>query len=60
MSFPFTEIENKIGYAFKNKELLEEAFTHKTYSNSFGGKHNDIATLSECAAPCKNSCHWVC
>ena len=41
MSFPFTEIENKIGYAFKNKALLEEAFTHKTYSNSFGGKHND-------------------
>lgn len=41
MSFPFSEIENKIGYVFKNKALIEEAFTHKTYSNAFGGKHND-------------------
>ena len=41
MSLPFAEIENKLGYTFKNKALLEEAFTHKTYSNSFGGKHND-------------------
>ncbi len=41
MSLPFAEIENKIGYVFKNKALLEEAFTHKTFSNSFGGKHND-------------------
>lgn len=41
MSLPFSEIEKKIGYTFKDKALLEEAFTHKTYSNAYGGKHND-------------------
>ena len=41
MSLPFAEIEKKIGYTFKNKALIEEAFTHKTYSNAYGGKHND-------------------
>lgn len=41
MSLPFAEIEKKIGYTFKDKNLLEEAFTHKTYSNAYGGKHND-------------------
>lgn len=41
MSFPYAEIEEKLGYVFKNKALLEEAFTHKTYAHLFGGKHND-------------------
>ena len=41
MSLPFSEIEKKLGYTFKDKALLEEAFTHKTYSNAYGGKHND-------------------
>lgn len=32
----YQEIENKIGYFFKDKTLLEEAFTH----SSFAGKYN--------------------
>ncbi len=35
------EIENKIGYRFQNKRLLEEAFTHKTYVHMHGGAHNE-------------------
>ena len=27
------EIENNIGYTFKNKELLERALTHTSYAN---------------------------
>ena len=41
MKFPITEIENKIGYSFQNKALLEEAFTHSTYANAHGGKDNE-------------------
>ena len=41
MTFPYTEIENKIGYVFRNKELLKEAFTHSTYANANGGKDNE-------------------
>ncbi len=33
MSFPFEEIEERIGYAFKNRELLRQAFTHSSYGN---------------------------
>ena len=31
MSFPVTEIENKLGYTFKDKELLKRAFVHSSY-----------------------------
>ena len=41
MSFPFTELENKIGYVFQDKALLEEAFTHSTYAHLHGGKDNE-------------------
>ncbi|MBE7080487.1 MAG: ribonuclease III [Clostridiales bacterium] len=41
MNFPFTEIENKIGYTFRDKALLEEAFTHSTYAHIHGGKDNE-------------------
>ncbi len=41
MKFPFSEIEEKIGYTFRNKELLLEAFTHSTYANLHGGKDNE-------------------
>ncbi len=33
MSFPYAEIEEKIGYVFQDKALLKQAFTHSTYAN---------------------------
>ncbi len=41
MDFPFAEIEKKIGYTFREKSLLKEAFTHSTYANAHGGKDNE-------------------
>ncbi len=41
MQFPYAEIEQKIGYVFRDKSLLKEAFTHTSYSNTYGGKHNE-------------------
>ena len=41
MRFPHGEIEKKIGYVFRDKALLEEAFTHSTYANVHGGKDNE-------------------
>ena len=38
---PILEIEKKLGYTFKDKSLLQEAFTHVTYSNRHNVKHND-------------------
>lgn len=34
------EIENKIGYSFRNKELLLRAFTHSSYSN----EHRNVSS----------------
>ena len=39
--FPYTDIEKKIGYIFRDKSLLKEAFTHSTYANAHGGKDNE-------------------
>ena len=39
--FPIAEAEEKIGYVFKDKNLLIEAFTHVTYANKFGVKINE-------------------
>lgn len=39
--FPYQEIEAKLGYTFKRKQLLEEAFTHSSYANRYGGKNNE-------------------
>jgi ribonuclease-3 len=41
MSLPYTEIESAIGYTFRDKALLKEAFTHSTYANAHGGKDNE-------------------
>ncbi len=32
MSFPYAEIEEKIGYVFGDKSLLKQAFTHASYA----------------------------
>lgn len=40
----FKTFESKIGYAFKNKRLLEQAFTHRSYLNENrapGREHNE-------------------
>lgn len=41
MVFPYQEIEKVIGYVFRDKALLIEAFTHSTYANAHGGKDNE-------------------
>ena len=41
MDFPVQEIEEKIGYTFRDKGLLKEAFTHSTYANLHGGRDNE-------------------
>lgn len=39
----FTEFENKIGYTFRNKELLHEALSHSSYANEnrHHGRHSN-------------------
>lgn len=41
MSFPYAEIENIIGYTFREKALLKQAFTHSTYAHAQGGEDNE-------------------
>lgn len=35
------QAERAIGYAFRDKRLLKQSFTHKTYANAKGGEHNE-------------------
>ena len=39
MPQPMEMLENKIGYEFKDKQKLEEALTHSSYSNELSQKH---------------------
>ena len=41
MPLPVAEIGKKLGYTFKDKSLLHEAFTHSSYVNKHGGKDNE-------------------
>ena len=41
MSFPYREIEKKIGYVFIDKNLLKTAFTHASYAHRYGGENNE-------------------
>ena len=41
MSIPYTEIEKAIGYTFRDKSLLQEAFTHSTYAEKTGCESNE-------------------
>lgn len=38
----FREIESVIGYEFKNKYLLQQAFIRKSYSQEHGGENNEV------------------
>ncbi|MBO4940222.1 MAG: ribonuclease III [Clostridia bacterium] len=39
--FPYDEIEERIKYQFKDRELLLTAFTHSTYAHQYGGADNE-------------------
>lgn len=41
MRLPIAEIEEKIGYVFKNKSLLEQAFVHSSYGRIKGIPDNE-------------------
>lgn len=41
IDFPYEEVEDKLGYVFKNKELLKQAFTHSSFANIWGEKDNE-------------------
>ncbi len=41
MSFPVAEIEEKLGYTFRDKNLLKQAFVHSTYGNLHGIADNE-------------------
>lgn len=41
MDFPIKKVEEKIGYVFKDKGLLVEAFTHSSYANAYHEKSNE-------------------
>ncbi|WP_457601276.1 ribonuclease III domain-containing protein, partial [Hydrogenivirga sp.] len=38
----FEEIEERIGYTFKSRELLKQAFTHVSYARDAGVPHYEI------------------
>ncbi len=42
MIFDISEIENKIGYSFKDKMLLRKCFTHSSYTNEHRGEDNEL------------------
>ena len=35
-------IENRIGYPFTNRDLLQQAFTRRSYSQEHGGENNEV------------------
>ncbi len=41
IEFPHDEVEKKLGYVFKNKTLLKQAFTHSSFANIWGDKDNE-------------------
>lgn len=42
ISIDVKEIEERIGYEFKNKKMLYQAFTRKSFSNENGGQNNEV------------------
>ncbi len=41
MLFLYTDAEQKIGYTFKNSELLRQCFTHASYANEHKGERDN-------------------
>lgn len=42
MIFDVSEVENAIGYEFKDKNLLRKCFTHSSYANEHGAEDNEL------------------
>lgn len=42
MIFDIDEIENRIGYKFKDKMLLRKCFTHSSYAHEHGAEDNEL------------------
>ncbi|MBQ9761054.1 MAG: ribonuclease III [Clostridia bacterium] len=42
MALPLDGLEKKLGYRFKNKELLRRALTHSSYSNETGARNHHL------------------
>lgn len=42
MSRSFEQLENTIGYTFKDKSFLKQALIHKSFTNESGSKHPNI------------------
>ena len=42
MAIDIRQIENTIGYSFRNKDLLQQAFIRKSYSQENGGQNNEV------------------
>lgn len=40
-TFPYAELEAKLGYTFHDKQLLITAFTHSSYASRHGGRDNE-------------------
>lgn len=40
--FNYEAVENQIGYSFKNRDLLKQAFTRRSYSQEHGGENNEV------------------
>ena len=38
----FVTVQNRIDYRFKNKDLLHQAFTRKSYAEENGGCDNEV------------------
>ena len=42
MAIDIEQIEHTIGYTFKNKDLLQQAFVRRSYSEEYGGQNNEV------------------
>lgn len=40
--FNYEAVENQIGYSFKNRDLIKQAFTRRSYSQEHGGENNEV------------------